>query len=207
MKKLYLIIVIGLLTQTGFTQNVGINSTGAAPAASAMLDVSSTTSGFLAPRMTSAQRTAIAAPDNGLMVYDTDLSCYFVYSTSTISWNSLCDLKGPYYGESTTLYGTVGTLLRNVNANTTTGDTVHIEAEFDYAKGLTTAYVALTLWRDGSEIHEIAKYSVANADNSIKLTWIDLPAAGAHTYSIRYYMGAGSMSFIYGNNLVINVKK
>ena len=35
-----------------FSQNVGINSTGAAPDASAMLDVSSTTKGFLMPRMT-----------------------------------------------------------------------------------------------------------------------------------------------------------
>src|SRR4051812_47818946 len=52
-------------------QNVAINATGAAPAASAMLDVSSTTMGSLIPRMTSAQRTAIAAPATGLEVYDT----------------------------------------------------------------------------------------------------------------------------------------
>jgi hypothetical protein len=46
-------------------------------AASAALDVSSTTQGFLPPRLTEAQRTAlgtggIAAPDPGLLVYQTD---------------------------------------------------------------------------------------------------------------------------------------
>jgi hypothetical protein len=52
-------------------QNVSINGTGAAPVASAMLDITSTTSGILIPRMTTAQRTAIATPATGLQVYDT----------------------------------------------------------------------------------------------------------------------------------------
>jgi hypothetical protein len=46
--------------------------TGAVPNASAALDVDSTTKGFLPPRMTNAQRTAIASPAVGLMVYCTD---------------------------------------------------------------------------------------------------------------------------------------
>lgn len=54
------------------SQSIGINSTGAAPHASAMLDVSSTTKGLLAPRMTAAQRIAIVQPATGLMVYQTD---------------------------------------------------------------------------------------------------------------------------------------
>lgn len=50
--------------------NVGIGTT--APNASALLDVSSTTKGFLPPRMTTAHATGIASPADGLMVYDTD---------------------------------------------------------------------------------------------------------------------------------------
>ena len=50
--------------------NVGIGI--AYPAASAKLDVTSTTQGFLPPRMTNAQRIAIATPAVGLCVYCTD---------------------------------------------------------------------------------------------------------------------------------------
>ena len=48
------------------------------PAASAALEVVSTTQCFLPPRMTTAQRLAIASPPNGLIVFDTDVQnlCY-----------------------------------------------------------------------------------------------------------------------------------
>ena len=50
---------------------MGVNSTGAAPATSSILDVSSTTKGFLMPRMTTAQRNAIPFPATGLMIFNT----------------------------------------------------------------------------------------------------------------------------------------
>jgi hypothetical protein len=50
---------------------VGIGTT--APNASALLDVTSTTSGFLPPRMTTTQRNAIATPADGLVVYNTTI--------------------------------------------------------------------------------------------------------------------------------------
>lgn len=49
--------------------NIGTNS---AAAASAILELTSTTKGFLPPKMTSAQRTAISSPAVGLVVYQTD---------------------------------------------------------------------------------------------------------------------------------------
>ena len=51
-----------------FTGNVGV---GGAAAASAALTVTSTTQGLLFPRMTEAQRDAIAAPAAGLVIYNT----------------------------------------------------------------------------------------------------------------------------------------
>jgi hypothetical protein len=58
------------------TNNVGINNTN--PDVTAILDVASTTKGFLPPRMTTLQRNAIASPPNGLIVFDTDVQnlCY-----------------------------------------------------------------------------------------------------------------------------------
>jgi len=49
--------------------NVGIGIT--TPDATALLDISSTTKGFLPPRMTASQRNAISSPATGLMLYDT----------------------------------------------------------------------------------------------------------------------------------------
>lgn len=58
------------------------------PNASARLQIDSTTQGFLPPRMTSAQRTAIATPATGLMVYQTD-GTEGVYVYTSAGWKSL----------------------------------------------------------------------------------------------------------------------
>ena len=63
------------VTSTG---SIGIGTT--VPAANALLDVSSTTKGFLPPRMTSDQMAAIANPVEGLMVYNTTQQCLAYYS-------------------------------------------------------------------------------------------------------------------------------
>jgi hypothetical protein len=55
---------------------------GAAPAASAILGLTSTTKGFLAPVMTTAQRLAIVSPANGLEVIDSTLGAVFYYLNS-----------------------------------------------------------------------------------------------------------------------------
>ena len=75
MRKLSIVLTLVLFVQCSFAQ-MGINTTGAAPTTSAMLDVSSTTKGFLPPRMTTTQRGAIATPSVGLLVFDITLSQY-----------------------------------------------------------------------------------------------------------------------------------
>ena len=42
--------------------------------------------------MTTAQRMAIGTPANSLMVYDTDLNCFYFYSTPLSQWVSMCSL-------------------------------------------------------------------------------------------------------------------
>ena len=87
MKRLLLcfFLMTGVFSNT-FAQNVGINSTGATPNTSAMLDIVSTTSGLLVPRMTNAQKNAIATPATGLLVYQTDAGTqgigFYYYSGS-----------------------------------------------------------------------------------------------------------------------------
>lgn len=55
----------------------------AAPVASAILDIRSTTRGFLPPRLSSTQKLAIASPAAGLQVYDSTLNQMSYYNGTT----------------------------------------------------------------------------------------------------------------------------
>ena len=69
MKYQFIFILTILVTQSAYAQ-LGIGT--ATPHASAKLDVSSTSKGFLPPRMTDAQKTAITSPAAGLTLWCTD---------------------------------------------------------------------------------------------------------------------------------------
>lgn len=72
---------------------VAINTDASAPDASAMLDIKSSTKGMLAPRMTTAQRTAITSPADGLWVYDTNTKSFWYYKTGT-GWQQMPNSSG-----------------------------------------------------------------------------------------------------------------
>jgi hypothetical protein len=56
----------------------------------ALLELESTTKGFLLPRMTTIQRLAISSPSEGMMVYDLTANCTYIYRASGGAWYSLC---------------------------------------------------------------------------------------------------------------------
>jgi hypothetical protein len=71
-----------LRTYNGIQVLVGSST----PAASSILQVDSTTQGFLPPRMTAAQKTVIVTPPAGLIVYDTTDNKHYGYNGTT--WNA-----------------------------------------------------------------------------------------------------------------------
>jgi hypothetical protein len=75
------------------TDNIGIGT--ATPANSALVDLSSTTKGFLLPRMTQAQILAISSPDDGLQVYCTTDGKLYIYVALMGQWKELA------YGSAT----------------------------------------------------------------------------------------------------------
>ncbi len=76
-------IMTALLVTSAFVAEaqVGVGTT--TPDASAQLDVTSDTKGVLVPRLTSALRTAIANPADGLLVYDTDTKGFWYFKSGT----------------------------------------------------------------------------------------------------------------------------
>jgi len=99
MNKIFTLLLFIFLTSK-INAQVAIASSNTAPNASAMLDVQSTNRGLLIPRMTSMQRTTIATPANGLLVFDTDsLSIMMntvsgwvrLQSTTDLLWKKLGD--------------------------------------------------------------------------------------------------------------------
>ncbi len=118
MIKSYLLIFFCLIFALSATsQNIGINSTGAAPNMSAMLDIDvsafSTKLGLLIPRVTAAEKTAmnpLPSAAQGLVVYQTDGVQGFYYNTSittTPAWSYLTSSSSGWATAGNTLTGTL----------------------------------------------------------------------------------------------------
>ncbi len=97
-----------VLCSLTFAQNIGISTNGATPDPEAILDVDVTSlpvkRGLLVPRMTEAQRLAIpvAAADNALLVYQTDLGAamdtsnargFWYYDATATMWRHLSSAR------------------------------------------------------------------------------------------------------------------
>src|ERR1700692_4405504 len=108
MKRIFTVTLVLLSVVKGYSQNTSINATGTAPHPSAMLDVSATNKGMLVPRMTSAQRIAIASPAKGLLVFDNDVSSFWFYNGT--AWTELST------GSSTNFWTPNGTDISNTNS-------------------------------------------------------------------------------------------
>ncbi|MBI3240619.1 MAG: hypothetical protein HYZ43_17535 [Flavobacteriia bacterium] len=201
MKKT-LFLLSSLLTLSANAQNVGINATGAAPAASAMLDVSSTTSGLLIPRMTSAQRTAIAAPATGLLVYDTTIGSFYYWDgiqwiwmlSNTTGWTLTGNTPAAANFMGSTNAVPVRFFCNNIERfrlNPTDGEFVAGATATPYAGDLVggVATAALTFAING--------YSAQNGSG----TWGETMAASTTAFSAvqGVYGGSGVGSGVLGN--------
>lgn len=87
--SIVLALIILISTQIKAQTDVKIGTNPGNKTASAVLELESTTKGFLLPRMTTDQMKNIASPAEGLLIFNTEQSCVFVYRSS--SWLSTCD--------------------------------------------------------------------------------------------------------------------
>lgn len=99
----------GTLTEIMRAHDAGINIGDAANVdASAVLELTATTRGFLAPRMTTTQRNAISSPATGLLIYNTTNATFERYNGS--QWDRIGTTPYASLSANTTLDGTHSTV-------------------------------------------------------------------------------------------------
>jgi uncharacterized protein (TIGR02145 family) len=93
---IYMAVMIFLPWQAMAQGEVGIGP--GTPHPSAILDASSTTKGFLPPRMTEIQRDAITSPAEGLMISCTDCNVAGLHQYINGAWQALAESNTGHYG-------------------------------------------------------------------------------------------------------------
>jgi Chaperone of endosialidase len=128
-KNFLSVILITICGYHSNAQSLAINTTGASAGTSAMLDVSSTVKGILIPRMTTAQRTAIATPATGLQVYDTNLNLLYYYNGTV--WTPFATGANYWTLSGANIYNNAGT---NVGIGSVTpGDKLEVNGNIRFS--------------------------------------------------------------------------
>ncbi|MEY3412353.1 MAG: hypothetical protein RIQ70_1041 [Bacteroidota bacterium] len=133
LKNAFITLIFNFLSVLVVNAQVGIGTT--TPTASAVLDLTSTTQGFLPPRMTQAQRNAIVSPAAALMVWCTNCGAsgeFQVYNGTT--WSNLTG--GTVSASIATITGlTCGSATNNGTLLSTTAASVDVTSVVPYTGG------------------------------------------------------------------------
>jgi len=168
----------------GFSPNNGISD----PTTnnSAIVSLNSTNRGFLPPRMTATQRTAISTPAAGLLTYDTDSSRYMIYNGSAWKGLAYSDQTGgstgtlPYTAKTTTYTAsssdytidcTSGTF--TINLPTAVGITGKVYVIKNSGSGIITIDPNGTETIDGQTTYGIIQYEVLRVQSN-GANWITI---------------------------------
>ncbi|MEM8832978.1 MAG: hypothetical protein AAGB32_00410, partial [Pseudomonadota bacterium] len=173
--------------------NVGIGT--AAPDASALLDITTTTAGILGPRLSTVQKNAIVNPATGLYVFDTDLNRY-QYNAGTPGvpdWQNITPPGAGLWTDNTTHITRENFHIIDTGETSTTAGFNVAGTEVFYAPNKTAL-------RGGTTTS--AFYGTDTNIGSDTITWgTNAYASGANSAAFGNQLGAvGDNSFVTGDD-------
>jgi hypothetical protein len=197
MRHLFSLLVFLCFCNQVFSQTVVITDDAAYTTGntSSVLDVKSVSKGFLAPRMTQAQRIAVATPADGLLVYQTDATKgFYYYNGTSAAWILLSTSAGTFWSltgnagtnSSTNYLGTTDAVSLTMATNAT--QRVLVEAAGNVAIGTSPTFTAGTprekfLVDAGSSASPSTSYNVISGkgyiDNYLQLNIQNRAATGS----------------------------
>lgn len=185
------LLLISLTPET-LSSQVKIGTPPGPPHPSAVLELESTTSGFLPPRMTETERNAISAPATGLIIYNTDADCIQAYMPT--GWKDVSCKCNTYPNPSFTVGGNVTTSSPQTFTATEAGHTY--AWTFNGANPASaTGQSANTQWSAAStyNVTLVVTNSQGCSDSSTQqITVINCPAPFQNTQTFSYTGGVQS---------------
>jgi trimeric autotransporter adhesin len=219
----YLALLLALSMPVLAWSQVGVGAS--TPHASAALELSATDKGFLPPRMTAAQRTAIGTPATGLMVYQTDgISGLYLYNGATWitqgNWTITSGTPASAFmlvSPAGVTSGAMGNIAIGVNAMSalTDGDN-NVALGYDAAKSLTNmisitavGYSALSNTNNNSNTAMGSSAGTANYfgyhHTMLGMNAQPSSSAGINATGVGYGATASNWTVRLGNSSVTNV--
>lgn len=187
-----------LLYATAGGNRIGIGTT--SPDASAILDISSVSKGFLPPRMSTSERDAIASPATGLQIFNTSTNKPNFYSGSTwveVGTGSGSGTNNANIGSGYRLLKPAGQEIKTLNAgygieidSTTATDEITFKSTGPNYTVQTLTDGATITWDVSQGVNSVV--TLAGTGRTLSIT---NPTAG-HYYTIRIIQDGGGSKTI-----------
>lgn len=166
---------------------ISINATGASSHPSAMLDIQSTDKGILIPRMATAQRSVIASPATGLLVFDTDTGSFWFYDGT--AWADLSSDSGDADTDWTEtangIYHNTGNVAINTSTINNNSNLYIARPSGDYGASKAGIYA----YRAGAG-------DAANGGSSWSIGGVDAAIKGYSFYGNNYTAGVAGLNYL-----------
>jgi len=132
MKRLIFVTILTSYCIACLSQNVGIGTI--LPHASARLDIQSSNKGLLIPRVTTAQRLAVANPASGLLMVDTTVNCLYMFTAD--GWKNMGggkDIAFSVKGNAVVVQPNTNYIFKQVSEDYDLGNNFYLDGGFLFA--------------------------------------------------------------------------